>query len=631
MIQLIVAGMPQCGKTTAIQKLLKGGLTDLPPGIKADNIGERNRQGFSYYELVALACDKHANDATVIDWVATTKHTSYTYSILSGMLRKIKPSDDQPLFQKSPSDDPDDGFPEEILNNHFQELYSRLYYLTQVHIPRSRVAMDKLKHGLSIVNIWDIGISASLLHMLPQLIGYFDHSFPMLALSLDRDSGHMTERFVMEDFEIQKDLEVIKMHRIRENYVFRFAHMAKSNFKQRDRKVCKIVFFTQEEYTEEKKQKAKELMKNEILHRAELYGVSSLIDETPILCNSLSSESVQCLRTAIEQSVLENKDNVRIDVPISWMFLRSAVYATGKMFIKTDEFKALAQHCNIDEKEFENFLRAFTSMGSLIYAPSLEALKKYVILNPFDFFKKLNELFCPYFDGDLRFGLVTPFSLRRMFSSGDELKFFQALLASCHFAVKLNTSRFLYNEETNYPTKENCFYIPAIRKEYNAAVDVLKVKHSLLLVKSRSFPPGDIPPMIVETLLCCDHDKEVHIVASEYFNVTTFYHKSKQLKFDLVSHGSVIELCFSQPIECIDFKIFLVKMLRRAMLKVQRILGEPDKLSHPFTDIFAIPCISNISNGGHIYEKYHLLHQYSDTCCGRDNQWINVSCFTIIL
>ena len=55
------------------------------------------------------------------------------------------------------------------------------------------------------------------------------------------------------------------------------------------------------------------------------------------------------------------------------------------------------------------FLRVFTGMGSLIYAPSMEALKKYVILNPFDFFKKLNELFCPYFNGDLRFVILYNF------------------------------------------------------------------------------------------------------------------------------------------------------------------------------------------------------------------------------
>lgn len=288
MVQLIVAGMPRCGKTTSIHKLLEEGLTQLPRGVTANNIGERNSCGLSVYELVAVA------SGSGIKWVASTKHTSYTYSILSGILCKMNTN--EPLLLKSPSDDSHGegfrGFQKDVLDNHFQELYSRLHYLTQVQI--SEYEMQKqLKLGLSIVNIWDIGISASLLHMLPHLIGYFDHSFPMLALSLERDPDRMTERFTKEDFENEENLEVIKMHRRRENYIFRFSHMAKSNFKLAERnKSCKVVFLTKNEITEEVRESAKKLMEAKILPTAYLYNVASLIDETPILCNNQSEESI---------------------------------------------------------------------------------------------------------------------------------------------------------------------------------------------------------------------------------------------------------------------------------------------------------------------------------------------------
>ena len=231
MVQLIVAGMPRCGKTTSMHELLKEGLTELPPGETIDNIGERDSRGFSFYELVALAKDENAPG---IEWVASTKHTSYTYCILSGMLCSREKSSDMLIF-KSPSDDSEKGlrgFQEDVLDKHFNEVYSRLHYLTKVLIPRSNIETQQLQLGISTVNIWDIGISASLLHMLPQLIGYLDHSFPMLALSLERDPDHMAERFTINDFENEQNLEVIKMHRLRENYIFRFSHMAKTNFQQ---------------------------------------------------------------------------------------------------------------------------------------------------------------------------------------------------------------------------------------------------------------------------------------------------------------------------------------------------------------------------------------------------------------
>ena len=626
MVQLIVAGMPRCGKTTSMHELLKEGLTELPPGETIDNIGERDSRGFSFYELVALAKDENAPG---IEWVASTKHTSYTYCILSGMLCSREKSFDELIF-KSPSDDSEKGlrgFQEDVLDNHFNEVYSRLHYLTKVHIPRSNIEMQQLKLGISIVNIWDIGISASLLHMLPQLIGYLDHSFPMLALSLERDPDHMAERFTINDFESEQNLEVIKMHRLRENYIFRFSHMAKTNFQQqKNRKACKIIFLTKNEITEEVRKRAAELMKTKILPKAKQYNVASLIDEIPILCNNQSKQSILTLRAAIEMMVLNNKSDVYHDVPISWMFLRSAVYASGKMFMKTDELKELAQQCHINEEQFYAFLRVFTGMGSLIYAPSMEALKKYVILNPFDFFKKLNELFCPYFNGDLRFGLVTSFSLCRIFSVGDDLKFFQALLKSCHFAVELNTSRFLYNATTKYPTCEDCYYIPSIRKQYYKIKSNLK--HSLVMLRNQGFPPGDIPSMIVNTLLFHDYKEEVCIMASEYFNVTKFFYKKGSLTFSLISHGEADELRFDTETAINhEFMTFLVKVLRRAMLKVQRILGaRGDEIVQSFSEVFVVPCMKNIDDDKPVYEDVHFLHDYAGDCytCGTKNQWITV-------
>lgn len=180
----------------------------------------------------------------------------------------------------------------------------------------------------------------------------------------------------------------------------------------------------------------------------------------------------------------------------------------------------------------------------------------------------------------------------------------------------------MYNTTTNYPTCEDCYYIPAIRKEYYEIT--INLEHSLMMMKSQSFPPGDIPSMIVDTLLSHDLKKEVCIVASEFFNVTKFYHKSDHLTFSLISHGEALELNFETPIRNCDFMAFLVTVLRRAMLKAQRILGEPDQvgLKQPFSEIFAIPCMKNTSSP--VYEDVHFLDKLDDACCGIENQWIKV-------
>ena len=51
---LIVDGVPVCGKTSAIHKLLSDSLTKLPPGDNVATIGERNDTGLYFMSSLHL-------------------------------------------------------------------------------------------------------------------------------------------------------------------------------------------------------------------------------------------------------------------------------------------------------------------------------------------------------------------------------------------------------------------------------------------------------------------------------------------------------------------------------------------------------------------------------------------------
>lgn len=307
--------------------------------------------------------------------------------------------------------------------------------------------------------------------------------------------------------------------------------------------------------------------------------------------------------------------NCEKSLPISWVFLRSAVYASGNMFLEIEEFRALAQQCHIDEESFQDFLKTFTGVGSFIYIPDIEVFNKYVVLNPFDFFNELNELFRPRFNGDLRFGFVTMSSLRRMFGTGS-LLFYQCLLKSCHFAIPLDAKRIMYDDTTEFISVEECFYVPVICKKYLSAHDISNIEHSLLLlIKDHRSPPGAIPLIIIESLL---HSiKELKIIASPYYNMVSLMYNTITFQF-ITYDSSIMEFRFIKEVAHDELQNLCCALIHAVNAKQE------------IATSFAIPCIQQVQAGGKLFDGAHLLqdgdHKVCSKCKPNQVKWIsNVS------
>ena len=180
-----------------------------------------------------------------------------------------------------------------------------------------------------------------------------------------------------------------------------------------------------------------------------------------------------------------------------------------------------AELCNITGDDFKKFLCEFTACGSIIHIPDIPVFCDYVILNPTDFFYKLNELFYPRFNGDLKYGIVTLSTLKRMFG-GDHI-FFHDVLTSCAFAAEIDSSRIEYTDtEKGFPISEKCLFFPAVcagklEEEYKKPLT-----SSLFLLHDRKLQPTNITVNAVQFLF--EKKSSIHVthLTSQCLTLTQF-------------------------------------------------------------------------------------------------------------
>ena len=80
------------------------------------------------------------------------------------------------------------------------------------------------------------------------------------------------------------------------------------------------------------------------------------------------------------QSLIKNRYYSKVNIPLSWIMLRSLVTALesgdSKEIIMRKEFIVeQAEYFKMDQEEVEKFLNTFTDFGSILYMPQFESLR----------------------------------------------------------------------------------------------------------------------------------------------------------------------------------------------------------------------------------------------------------------
>jgi len=505
-----VSGLPSSRKKDLLLNLLRVH-TQSEDLKKVEEVAE-----FSLFELAAIQ-----NKATdTWQWYPATKCSGYLSCFVSALesdAKKKKVFSLQHYKQYI--------FDNDVLDNYFHVLYQLLSSLYNGNFDKT---MEQLAGGASLflVNVWDIGVNRAVLRFLTILAGYLHRSFPILTLSLANDAKHLHEKINTSDrseFNISEPLLHLYS---RASFLLQFSHLGRSVHVAADQereKVSQIVA-TADTHNKPAEEEYKQLQDN-ISKTAKEVGVETLLHGSPWIVDPDDPDDLKALKENVDELIAKEKwpDS---GIPLSWIFLRSAFFKTGQLYIKKEELKECAKKCQISDEDFERFLREFTGFGSIIHIPDIPVLSNYVILNPVDFFHKLSELFYPRFNGNLKYGIAPLSTMRRMF--GGDLQFFYDILTACNFAVEIDSNR-IEHDDTHLPIAEKCLFIPGIRTEEVAGSSSVEDSDSLLLVYDRA-QPVYITANLVKFLV--QEVPSLNLLTCKYYNVTKFHYYPRQSRID---------------------------------------------------------------------------------------------------
>ena len=592
---LTFVGLPGCKKADLVQEILQKEFKMSPEELmKSAEITEKDTE-FNVFELGAI------REKKTWEWCSLTKRSRYLSCFVSALQRDTKKNVMSFAYQGHKIK----LFEIEALDDCFYNLYrllKGLYHESAKSTGMTTYDSDKIpvkqltgETTLTLINAWDIGFNRAIFQFLPLLCGHLHHNYPILFLGCPndfsefKDGDHLGKTFKIDQCEGMKPI-LSQYSRVK--FLLSFSHLARSYDRKRKQvsQVAAIVHCSDRcsvatQYSEtfqhpepsqnsqdvHDPQKIKPRLQSEIENNwAKKFSVEGLLTTSPWVFDQNITEQVANYRVLKEQVDNLVESEQQKDIPLSWLFLRSAFYKTGELFIKTAELKKHAKNCNITDAAFDQFLKRFTGFGSIIHIPDVPVLCDYVILNPPDFFHKLNELYYPRLNGDLKYGIASVSTLRRLF--GENARFFKDVLTAANLAVQIIDSDRILCDDTdkNKPRRllitEECLYIPSIRtgvkpdKSCSTSSSYAFVT-SLCFVYKNALLPTRTSENVVEFLL--QRDPNLHLLTCEWYNETRFlyYHQvesqteaakstetppKKQLallvKLTMVSHGDKNEM-----------------------------------------------------------------------------------------
>lgn len=452
---LSFAGLPQSGKTKAVNQFMNNYVEKIPPGfapiVKDARSGTNG--GIMQCDLLTVRDDK--NQYKVME---AAEESVAAFGVLSAYKHVIK-DEKVPLL----GHDADQCFNHDDLNTHFQKTYH--FFTKQKSIPRGSELTDEgkmyagilqqsLPEGLGLVNIWDLASSNTVHHLLSALQGHLYNSHMWLFLNLDRDLEILDEP--IGDELPAKDGALLLKLRPRLHYLLRSCWATSDNAGER-RGVCTI-FATHTRTGPGEARDDIQLLKDKVRPVARHIGVLALLEDRIDGINLDSNH--KRLNERFQRIVID--ETPYVEVPIAWLFLRSLFYRYGKTFISKDDLQEMADECSIDKESLKDFCKFFTSFGSIVDLSLINHEHQYIIVKPihflklFDaFFTQQDEIYQKY--PTMSYGIVPESAGKEKF--GDEWLGVMDALVALNLATRM-TAGFIDMPGFTLERNQIYFYIP---------------------------------------------------------------------------------------------------------------------------------------------------------------------------
>lgn len=511
---LLITGLPQCGKSGAIQKFLE--FFQKTPNRSPP------QHGLSFYQLAAV------EDAVpgrlhikALGYSEMTSEDCYVYAMKLAMKQVVA---GKPIRYKESGSIPADQFRNHDLNVHFREMFSQL---------KKAEARTWVSQNMALFNVWDIGHSRTVYHFLPALHGLLSHSYSWLFFDLQRDSQNLYKPPA-----VPADENFMKW-RPRLHYLIRAAKLNLPTQK----KVCTMFAMNNEKLQETECRRIIRSVTPNFKNTAKQIGVKEIIDFNNIVTTIDRSNDRTCIQeiTKHMDSMVFEAFEDKISMPFSFLFLRSFYHKKNDLvYVKKQEITELAEELGISA---ERFCELFTSYGSIIDVSLVDPNSNYVILKPNVFIEELNKVF--YTDDPV---LANTGILRMSFAQETFESHAQAymdIFVSFGLAVKLARERIELPPTLNVEDNSTVLYLPDIRRTPPLKDDTELRPNVLRLLRSWNAPLGHLQVSFVAKFLESHEEAKLCILEDSPTNLTKI--KALDTKneieviFDVVCLGYTLE------------------------------------------------------------------------------------------
>ena len=462
-------------------------------------------------------------------------------------------------------------------------------------IGSSRIAnLKKVLHmGVWTSCLWELTVNRTVLRFLECFRGHLYNSYVWLFVDLDRDFDKLYD----PPDPTTKDHPYAMKWRSRLHYLLRASCLSES-FQSKRNKVCRLVAIHKgldKTLLDERIR----ILKEEAMNAAAHYGLSDLID-FEIHPVDISSEASQIQANHFFVNFLKGSQTQSIS--LSWIFLRLTLCQDSSMFMEFDHLFELAKRLGFDKEDVKEFLKFYTSFGSLLHVGLVDKGSPYIILDPAKFLLNLCNLLA---NTSLKYGVIKQSKAMEIFGKENE-KYF-AILTSVGLAAKVQADKVLLPSDYQLDEGDTFFYYMSVVR--NGKPDEKNLPEAVQLVSGLRSPALNMQIAFTKQLL----EEAVLLIPCEEMNITKFEYGLVKVGF--VVQADVVEIRID-PNDCgIDQLDKICEIIVKAIKEIAKLKTQRGgKFEYQLRHI----CRMNFENDSCkciVCQEYHILTDQLDISC----------------
>ncbi|XP_019851996.1 PREDICTED: uncharacterized protein LOC109581932 [Amphimedon queenslandica] len=515
---IAVMGLPNCGKTKVLESVLKQKIElkdGAELGIHYYLNRKRDENCLSIYDLCALGSSQHNKYA----WSFATNRHGAIYSILCRLIC-LTPCVADIEFEVT------NQAPKSVMDRHVRWLMRKTKSLLQ-NIKDEPGKLALIQDGVSLINVIDVGVNKALYEFLSIMLLSCHRHIRLAFFSLNRDAPNLQERpdLPSDCYGKRKDDVLVMQHRSRLTYLLHFATVGYTQQQWHGEEVqnATVMIATTTDSTNDS---SSDQAKDKIIQEAQSRGVDQFLKKW-LQVDVNASHSVAEFRKKIEDLVEHKYKQRMMWFPLKWIVLRSLVVSLDSrgmnvMILPRSFIIHKAKELKMTEKEVDEFLKAFTDFGSILYMPQYDDIKDIVIVNIWEFTQYLNKLYYPqegepYAPNLLKYGIVSESFVKRIFCKHPEsAEDFLTILTTIAMASKIKSGLFiLINNQKQNNEVHYYLLLARIHAEYTPSEE--ENDYAFIEIKSVNFP-ANVQAGISNAIM--DNNDDAVLIATEYSNVS---------------------------------------------------------------------------------------------------------------